>query len=111
MDSANHADFGPEHDAPARRYLAIMKTITLTAENEQDYELVLKLAQRLGLEYREETLVSPAAEPSSVPIPDLSHLSREELLAIIDEGVAEPSIADPLAWQHEQRQERPMPFR
>ncbi|MDO7876467.1 hypothetical protein Q5H93_17110 [Hymenobacter sp. ASUV-10] len=114
-----------------------MRTITLTAENEQDYELVLKLAQRLGLEYREETLAAPAAE-SAAPysLPDLSHLSREELLAVIDEGgdgksfpaplteaerqhhlriLAQggsgKSIPDPLAWQREIRADRPLPGR
>ncbi len=81
-----------------------MKTITLTAENEQDYELVLKLAQRLGLEYHEETLVSPATETAtSYPLPDVSHLTREEMLAIIRRGGDGKSIPDPLAWQREER--------
>jgi hypothetical protein len=80
-----------------------MRTITLTAENEQDYELVLKLAQRLGLDYREETLAAPAAASAPPTPPDLSHLSREELLAILDQGGDGQSIPDPLAWQREER--------
>ena len=88
-----------------------MKTITLTAENEQDYELVLKLAQRLGLEYHEETLVSPTTEPSvAVSLPDVSQLTRAELLAIIDKGGDGKSIPDPLAWQREQRDDSHLQF-
>ena len=81
-----------------------MKTITLTAANEEDYELVLKLAQRLGLAYQEETLVAPAAEePAFQPLPDVSHLTREEMLAIIDRGGDGKSFPDALAWQREER--------
>ena len=128
MASNNLNNLSPEHNILARRYLALMKTITLTAENEKENELVLHLAQRLGLEYHEETLVLPAVSPA--PLPNLSHRSREELLTIIDERVATPpvrplpdvshltreemlaiirrggdgkSIPDPLAWQREER--------
>ena len=82
-----------------------MKTITLTAANEEDYELVLKLAQRLGLAYQEETLVAPATEaPAFRPLPDVSHLTREEMLAIIRRGGDGKSFPDDvLAWQREER--------
>ena len=81
-----------------------MKTLILTTTTEQDYELLVKLAQRLGLEYHEETLAAPAAEaPAARPLPDVSHLSREELLAIIRRGGDGQSIPDPLAWQRAER--------
>ena len=86
-----------------------MKTITLTAENEQDYELVLKLAQRLGLEYREETLAAPtAAGAEARPPVDISKLSRAEIESILNQGGSGLSIPDPLAWQREARQDRPL---
>ena len=81
-----------------------MKTLILTTTTDQDYELVVKLAQRLGLEYREEVLAAPAAAAAEPrPLPDISHLSREELLAIIDQGGSGTSIPDPLAWQRAER--------
>ena len=81
-----------------------MKTLILTTTDDQDYELVVKLAQRLGLEYHEEPLTAPAAEAAELrPLPDVRHLSREELLAIIDHGGDGKSISDPLAWQRAER--------
>ena len=81
-----------------------MKTLILTTTTDQDYELVVKLAQRLGLEYHEEVLAAPAAAATDPrPLPDISHLSREELLAIIDQGGSGTSIPDPLAWQRAER--------
>lgn len=81
-----------------------MKTLTLTTTTEQDYELLVKLAQRLGLEYHEETLAAPAAEvPEAHALPDVSHLSREEKLAILRRGGSGTSIPDPLAWQRAER--------
>lgn len=44
-------------------------------------------------------------------LPDVSKMFREELLAIIDRGGDGQSIPEPVAWQREQRQERPLPFR
>ena len=89
-----------------------MRTITLTAENEQDYQLVLKLAQRLGLEYREESLAAPAAEaPTRRPLPDLSKLTPAEIQQILNRGGSGTSIPDPLAWQRAERQDSPLPFR
>lgn len=81
-----------------------MKTLTLTTTTDQDYELVVRLAQRLGLDYHEATPVAPAVEAPEVRArPDVSHLSREELLAIIRRGGDGKSIPDPLAWQRAER--------
>ncbi len=89
-----------------------MRTITLTAENEQDYELVLKLAQRLGLEYREETLAAPATEATiRRSLPDLSQLTPAEIQDILSRGGSGTSIPDPVAWQRAERQDRPLPSR
>lgn len=95
-----------EQPPPIPRYLATMRTITFTANNEQDYELVLKLAQRLGLKYREETLAAPAPEPAP-----LMEAERQHHLRILAQGGSGKSIPDPVAWQREIRADRPLPGR
>ena len=80
-----------------------MKTLILTT-TDQDYELLVKLAQRLGLAYHEEALAAPALEvPEALTLPDVSHLSREEKLAVLRRGGCGTSIPDPLAWQRAER--------
>lgn len=69
---------------------------------------MLKPRLRLGLEYREETLV---ALPAPAELPDLSQLLREELLAIIACGGSGQSIPNTLAWQREIRADRRLPER
>lgn len=89
-----------------------MKTLTLTTTTDQDYALVVMLAQRLGLEYHEEALAAPATEVAPPrPVSDVSHMSREEMLAIIRRGNDGKSIPDPLAWQRKIRADRPLPGR
>ena len=82
-----------------------MHTLTVTVANEQNYQLLLLLTQRLGLTLHE---TQPAA---TNPATDVSRLSREELLAIIAKGGSGKSVPDPVAWQREVRQDRPLPFR
>ena len=74
-------------------------THTITLPNEEQYQKLLELAQQAGIE----VIADGLAVPPMPPIPDLSHLSREELLAIIDKGGDGKSIPDPLAWQREER--------
>ena len=79
---------------------------TIQLDDEQQYRKLLELARQAGIEVVGEDLAIPAPV-----LPDVSKMSREDLLAIIDRGGDGKSIPDPLAWQREQRQERPMPFR
>ena len=88
-----------------------MHTLTLTVANEQDYHLLLLLARRLGLTLQEPQLDASAPAAATAAATDVSQLSREELLAIIARGGDGLSIPDPVAWQREQRQDRPLPFR
>lgn len=89
-----------------------MHTITFTVANEEDYQLLLLLAQRLGLPLNEtNAAVSAPPSPVALPMVDVSKLSREELLAVIDKGGDGLSIPDPIAWQREQREDRPLPLR
>lgn len=83
-----------------------MKTFTIQLDDEQQYQKLLEVARQAGIEVVGEALTVPAPA-----LPDVSKMSREELLAIIDRGGDGQSIPDPVAWQREQRQERSMPFR
>ena len=85
-----------------------MKTLILTAENDRDYELVLLLAQRLGLRYAE---TGPPLLVPETSLPDISQLTPEEKRAILNRGGSGTSIPDPLAWQRAEREERPLRFR
>lgn len=69
---------------------------TITIPDEQQYRQLLELARQAGIDVIAEEL-------TATPLPDLSHLSREELLAIIDQGGDGKSFPDPLAWQKEER--------
>ncbi|MDQ2772617.1 MAG: hypothetical protein M3Y54_19190 [Bacteroidota bacterium] len=76
-----------------------MTTHTITVADEQQYQKLLALAQQAGIEVIADGLaVLPAP-----PLPDLSHLSREEKLAILRRGGSGTSIPDPLAWQRAER--------
>jgi hypothetical protein len=79
---------------------------TIQLDDEQQYLRLLQLARQAGIAVQDAALTLP------VPVlPDVSKMSREELLAVIDQGGDGMSIPDPVAWQREQRQERPLPFR
>jgi len=72
---------------------------TITVPDEQQYQKLLELARQAGIEVIADSL----AVPPLPLLPDLSHLSREELFAIIDQGGDGKSFPDPLAWQREER--------
>lgn len=98
MGSSSPGGFSPEHNAPTKRYFATMKTFTIQLEDEQQYRQLLQLAAQAGIEVIGDTL----AVPPMRPLPDVSHLTREEMLAIIRRGGDGKSISDPLAWQREE---------
>lgn len=75
-----------------------MKTFTIQLNDEQQYLRLLEVARQAGIEVIAEELAMPAPA-----LPDVSHLSREELLAIIRRGGDGLSIPDPLAWQRAER--------
>jgi len=90
------------------QYLSAMQPHILTIPDDSVYEQLVQLAAAAGLHIADNGLVS---KPVQHTTPDISKLTREELLAIIDKGGDGKSIPDPLAWQREERQDRPMPFR
>ena len=79
-----------------------MQPHILTIPDDSVYEQLVQLAVNAGLHIAEDGLVSKPAQKLT--------RSREELIAIIQKGGSGTSIADPLAWQGEQRQDRDLPF-
>lgn len=75
-----------------------MKTFTIQLDDEQQYLRLLEVARQADIEVITEGVAVPAPA-----LPDVSHLSREELLAIIRRDGDGLSIPDPLAWQRAER--------
>lgn len=87
-----------------------MKSHTITVNDEQQYQQLLELARQAGID----VIADGLAVPAVAPLPDVSHLSREEKLTILRRGGSGTSIPDPLAWQRAERaswDERLMPYR
>lgn len=87
-----------------------MQPHILTIPDDGVYEQLVQLAAAAGLHIADNGLVSKPLQHTTV-LPDISKLTLEEKLAILNHGGDGKSIPDPLAWQREERQERPMPFR
>ena len=79
-----------------------MQPHILIIPDDSVYEQLVQLAASAGLHIAEDGLVSKPAQ--------LATRTREELIAIIQKGGSGTSIADPVAWQREQRQDRELPF-
>ncbi len=86
-----------------------MQPHILTIPDDSVYEQLVQLAAAAGLHIADNGLVSKPVQHATIP-PDISKLTHEEKLAILKRGGDGRSIPDPLAWQREERQERPMPF-
>ncbi len=83
-----------------------MQPRTLIIPDEENYRQLVQLAEAAGLHVGPDGLVSRLLEISAPP-----KRSREELVAVILKGGSGTSIPDPLAWQREIRQDRPLPSR
>lgn len=81
-----------------------MQPHVLTIPDDSVYEQLVQLAAAAGLHIAADGLVS---KPNEAAKPKRS---REELIAIIQKGGSGTSIADPVGWQREQRQDRDLPF-
>ena len=79
-----------------------MQPHILTIPDDSVYEQLVQLATTAGLHIADDGLVSKSA-PAPAALPDLTHLSREELMAIFDQGGDGKSFPDPLAWQLAER--------
>ena len=77
-----------------------MKTITLQIETNSDYTALMKLVQKLGINFTENT-------NSSV---DLTDAEKQTLMTTIQNGGDCSYIKDPVSWQREQRKDRNLPF-
>lgn len=79
-----------------------MQPHILTIPDDSVYEQLVQLAAAAGLHIAEDGLVSKPALATTI-LPDVSKLSRDELLAIVRRGGDGKSIPDPLAWQRTER--------
>jgi hypothetical protein len=77
----------------------IMQRITVEIENNSDLQLLLLLAQRIGLK-----IVPPF-------VSKIDDQERQKHLSIIAKGGDVSYIVDPMEWQKEQRIDRALPFR
>ncbi|MFN0201317.1 MAG: hypothetical protein ACKVTZ_07340 [Bacteroidia bacterium] len=76
-----------------------MQRITIEIEQNSDFQLLLLLAQRIGLR-----IVQPFMPKSDIK-------ERERHLQIIAKGGNTSYIENPMEWQREQRKDRNLPFR
>lgn len=79
-----------------------MQPHQLIIPDEADYRQLLRVVDAAGLQV--------AADGTVTKKPVRPKRSREELVAIIQRGGDGLSIADPLAWQREQRDDSDLPF-
>jgi hypothetical protein len=79
-----------------------MQPHILTIPDDSVYEQLVQLAAAAGLHIADNGLVSKQVQ-NTTTLPDISKLTREEMLAIMDKGGDGKSIPDPLAWQREER--------
>lgn len=75
-----------------------MQRITIEVEQYSDLQLLLHLAERIGLR-----VLAPDGK-------EMSPNTREKHLAIIQKGGDTTYIKDPETWQREQRKDRDLPF-
>jgi hypothetical protein len=80
-----------------------MQRITLEIEKTADLELLLLLIHRMGI-----AVVSP---PIPTPLPVPFKKDRTWHLQVVAKGGNMSYIPDPVAWQREMRQDKPLPFR
>lgn len=90
-----------------------MQSHILTIPDDSVYEQLVQLAAAAGLHITDDGLVSKSESLAALHAsrPQLSEAERQQHLAIIARGGSGESILDPMAWQREQRQDRPLPGR
>lgn len=76
-----------------------MQRITIEIEQNSDLQLLLLLAQRIGLK-----IISPLFVKTNAK-------EREHHLKIVEKGGNVSYIENPMEWQREQRKDRDLPFR
>ncbi|WKN29541.1 hypothetical protein PZB74_11260 [Porifericola rhodea] len=82
-----------------------MKTLTLYSDNEENLRLLQELADKLGVQVREE----------EEQILNADFPKKESVAEVLRDwhqhGGLQTSISDPVAWQREQRKDRKLPGR
>ena len=90
-----------------------MQPHILTIPDDENYRQLIRLAEAIGLQISVDGLVSKPDNLASAHVirPVLTETERQHHLTVIARGGSGQSIADPLAWQREVRQDRPLPGR
>ena len=76
-----------------------MQRVTIEIEKNSDLQLLLLLAQRIGLR-----IITPFLQK-------MEATEREKHLQIVAKGGDVSYIENPIEWQREQRKDRNLPFR
>ncbi|RZK37743.1 MAG: hypothetical protein EOO61_08610 [Hymenobacter sp.] len=90
-----------------------MQPHILTIPDDGVYEQLVQLVAAAGLHIADNGLVSKPVQINRIDAsqPVLSNAERQHHLAVIARGGSGTSITDPVAWQREIRQDRPLPGR
>lgn len=90
-----------------------MQPHILTVPDDGVYQELVQLATAAGLYIAENGLVSKVGSQAAKDAlrPPLSASERAQHLAVIAAGGSGQSVSDPLAWQRDVRQDRPLPGR
>ena len=93
--------------------LSVMQPHILTIPDAENYRQLVRLAEAVGLQVDADGLVSKAESRAATHAlrPNLTEAEQQQHLAVIARGGNGHSIADPVAWQREIRQDRPLPGR
>lgn len=90
-----------------------MQPHILTIPDDDNYHQLVRLAEAIGLQVGADGLVSKRENLAEAHAarPVLTEAERQHHLTIIARGGSGQIIADPVAWQREIRQDRPLPGR
>ena len=94
-------------------YYSVMQPHILTIPDDENYRQLVRLAEAVGLQVDADGLVSKAESRAAIHAlrPNLTEAEQQQHLAVLARGGNGHSIADPVAWQREIRQDRPLPGR
>lgn len=77
-----------------------MKTLTLYSDNEENLRLLKEVAEKMGIQVKQEEAQTPHQESVAEVLRDWHQ-----------HGGLKTIIPDPVAWQREQRKDRKLPGR
>lgn len=80
--------------------------------DEKDLAILEPLLRRMDLRFEKKNGQSKAAKQTATPEAKAKlEATRALLLKMLEEGVDASCFGDPVEWQRQSRQDRPLPFR